>query len=53
MDTGNRYLGNTGYIIPGEDYYLLGILSPRGRLGFSSARPRSPYVCAGIVGNTG
>ena len=27
MDTQNRYLGNTGYIIPGGDYYLLGILS--------------------------
>jgi hypothetical protein len=27
MDTENRYLGNTGYIIPGGDYYLLGILS--------------------------
>jgi hypothetical protein len=27
MDTENRYLGNTGYIIPGEDYYLLGVLS--------------------------
>jgi hypothetical protein len=27
MDTENRYLGNTGYIIPGSDYYLLGILS--------------------------
>jgi TaqI-like C-terminal specificity domain len=27
MDTEQRYLGNTGYIIPGADYYLLGILS--------------------------
>lgn len=27
MEIGNRYLGNTGYFIPGEDYYLLGILS--------------------------
>jgi hypothetical protein len=27
MDTENRYLGNTGYIIPGGDYYLFGILS--------------------------
>jgi hypothetical protein len=27
MDTEARYLGNTGYIIPGGDYYLLGILS--------------------------
>jgi hypothetical protein len=27
MDTENRYLGNTGYIIPGGNYYLLGILS--------------------------
>ena len=27
MDTEHRYLGNTGYIIPGGDYYLLGILS--------------------------
>jgi SAM-dependent methyltransferase len=27
MDTQSRYLGNTGYIIPGGDYYLLGILS--------------------------
>jgi N-6 DNA Methylase/TaqI-like C-terminal specificity domain len=27
MDTQARYLGNTGYIIPGGDYYLLGILS--------------------------
>jgi len=27
IDTGGRYLGNTGYIIPGGDYYLLGILS--------------------------
>jgi len=27
MDTQNRYLGNTGYVIPGGDYYLLGILS--------------------------
>lgn len=27
METGNRYLGNTGYVIPGGDYYLLGILS--------------------------
>jgi hypothetical protein len=27
MDTEKRYLGNTGYVIPGSDYYLLGILS--------------------------
>ncbi len=27
MDSCKRYLGNTGYIIPGENYYLLGILS--------------------------
>ncbi len=27
MDTEDRYLGNTGYVIPGGDYYLLGILS--------------------------
>jgi hypothetical protein len=27
MDTEKRYLGNTGYIIPGGDYFLLGILS--------------------------
>jgi hypothetical protein len=27
MDTEHRYLGNTGYIIPGGDYYQLGILS--------------------------
>lgn len=27
MDNENRYLGNTGYVIPGGDYYLLGILS--------------------------
>jgi len=27
MDTQSRYLGNTGYVIPGGDYYLLGILS--------------------------
>lgn len=27
MDIDKRYLGNTGYIIPGADYYLLGILS--------------------------
>lgn len=27
MDTKQRYLGNTGYIIPGGDYYLLGILA--------------------------
>jgi hypothetical protein len=27
MDTEQRYLGNTGYIIPGSDYFLLGILS--------------------------
>jgi hypothetical protein len=27
MDTEKRYLGNTGYVIPGGDYYLLGILS--------------------------
>ena len=27
MDVSNRYLGDTGFIIPGADYYLLGILS--------------------------
>jgi hypothetical protein len=27
MDTENRYLGNTGYIVPGGDYYLLAVLS--------------------------
>lgn len=27
MDLHSRYLGNTGYIIPGGDYYLLGVLS--------------------------
>lgn len=27
MDTDRRYLGNTGYIVAGADYYLLGILS--------------------------
>ncbi len=27
MDTSHRYLGNTGYVIPGGDYYLLGVLS--------------------------
>ncbi len=27
IDTEARHLGNTGYIIPGGDYYLLGILS--------------------------
>jgi hypothetical protein len=27
MDHSNRFLGNTGYVIPGADYYLLGILS--------------------------
>ena len=27
MDLDNRYLGNTGYVIPGGDYYLLGVLS--------------------------
>ncbi len=27
MDAENRYLGNTGYAIPGGDYYLLGVLS--------------------------
>jgi hypothetical protein len=27
MDTENRYLGNTGYIVPGGDYFLLGVLS--------------------------
>jgi hypothetical protein len=27
MDSEARYLGNTGYIIPGGDYYLLGILA--------------------------
>ena len=27
MDDSHRYLGNTGYIIPGGDFYLLGVLS--------------------------
>lgn len=27
MDTGRRFLGNTAYMIPGGDYFLLGILS--------------------------
>ncbi|MFO0801743.1 MAG: DNA methyltransferase [Gemmataceae bacterium] len=27
MDLEKRYLGNTGYIIPGEDYFLLGVLA--------------------------
>jgi len=27
MDCERRYLGNTGYIVPGGDYYLLGVLS--------------------------
>jgi hypothetical protein len=27
MDTDARYLGNTGYIIPGGDYFLLGVLA--------------------------
>lgn len=27
MDIKGRYLGNTGYAIPGGDYYLLGVLS--------------------------
>ena len=27
MDTANRYLGNTGFVIPGGDHYLLGVLS--------------------------
>lgn len=27
MDHDKRYLGNTGYVIPGGDYYLLGVLS--------------------------
>ncbi len=27
MDTFGRYLGNTAFIIPGEDYYLLGLLN--------------------------
>jgi hypothetical protein len=27
LDIKGRYLGNTGFIIPGEDYYLLGILN--------------------------
>ena len=27
MDNEARYLGNTGYIIPGGDYYLLGVLA--------------------------
>jgi type I restriction-modification system DNA methylase subunit len=27
MDTEHRYLGNTGYVIPGGDYYLLGVLA--------------------------
>ena len=27
MDSENRYLGNTGFVVPGGDYYLLGVLS--------------------------
>ena len=27
LETQNRYLGNTGYVIPGGGYYLLGVLS--------------------------
>jgi hypothetical protein len=27
MDLGNHYLGNTGYVIPLEDYFLLGVLA--------------------------
>ncbi len=27
MDLGQNYLGNTGYVIPGGDYYLLGVLA--------------------------
>jgi hypothetical protein len=27
MDTENRFLGNTGFVIPLRDYYLLGVLS--------------------------
>jgi hypothetical protein len=27
MDSKQQYLGNTGYAIPGADYYLLGVLS--------------------------
>ncbi|HUY88700.1 MAG TPA: DNA methyltransferase [Pirellulales bacterium] len=27
MDCGRRYLGNTAYVVPGGDYYLLGVLS--------------------------
>lgn len=27
MDSESRYLGNTGYVIPVEDYFLLGVLS--------------------------
>ncbi|MDZ4686108.1 MAG: N-6 DNA methylase [Planctomycetaceae bacterium] len=27
MDDEQRYLGNTGYVIPGGDYFLLGVLS--------------------------
>jgi len=27
MDTEGRYLGNTGYVVPGADYFLLGVLS--------------------------
>lgn len=27
MDTKNRYLANTGYVIPGGDYFLLSVLS--------------------------
>lgn len=27
MDTSNLYLGNTGFVIPRADYYLLGVLS--------------------------
>jgi hypothetical protein len=27
MDLGQRYLGNTAFAVPGEDYFLLGVLS--------------------------
>jgi hypothetical protein len=27
MDFGNRYLGNTGYVVPGGDFFLLAVLS--------------------------
>jgi Eco57I restriction-modification methylase/TaqI-like C-terminal specificity domain len=27
MDSGNHFLGNTGYVIPLEDYFLLGVLA--------------------------